>query len=441
MKRTLLILAGAIVILAAGWWTYDTYIRAGGLPTSADQQEVVDEEIDDLENVIWASGKLEPRIWADLSLIHNGMVSQIYVSEGDWVEVDQVLLEIDAAVLRSAVNIAVAQVAEAQAGLDKLRAGATVAQIAAAEADVQAAEAAVAQAAGQMLETQSAIEAAAARVRMAQRTYTELDSHPNQPELTVALAESAVAQAALTQAKAAYNEVRGDPKIGMRLESRALYEATAGVEVAHAQYALIEQGATPQELAVAWSAVEAAQVDVEAARSRGPSAEANVRSAMAGQASAQAALDNLLAGATREEIAMAEAKVQSARAVLASAEAQLRQCQIVAPYAGQVGAINVRTGEMVTPGQPLLLFGDAHEMHVKTTDLRETDVVRLAENMSVELTFDALPDDIFNGTIMRIAPVSSAEKGSTNYTVQIDVDDLDERLRWGMTAFVNIQAP
>ena len=49
------------------------------------------------------------------------------------------------------------------------------------------------------------------------------------------------------------------------------------------------------------------------------------------------------------------------------------------------------------------------------------------------------PTSHFHGTITEIAPVSNTDKGSTNYTVRIAVDDLDERLRWGMTAFVNIQ--
>jgi multidrug efflux pump subunit AcrA (membrane-fusion protein) len=60
--------------------------------------------------------------------------------------------------------------------------------------------------------------------------------------------------------------------------------------------------------------------------------------------------------------------------------------------------------------------------------------------MAVEVTFDALPDRIFEGTVTDIAPVSNTEKGSTNYTVHVDVAALDESLRWGMTAFVNIQA-
>jgi multidrug efflux pump subunit AcrA (membrane-fusion protein) len=79
-------------------------------------------------------------------------------------------------------------------------------------------------------------------------------------------------------------------------------------------------------------------------------------------------------------------------------------------------------------------------MHVETTDLRETDVTRLKIGMPVEVTFDALPGRTFRGTITRISPMSTSEKGSTNYTVTVDVPDLDPGLRWGMTAFVNIQA-
>jgi multidrug efflux pump subunit AcrA (membrane-fusion protein) len=58
----------------------------------------------------------------------------------------------------------------------------------------------------------------------------------------------------------------------------------------------------------------------------------------------------------------------------------------------------------------------------------------------VEVTFDSLPDRIFTGTITHIAPVSNTDKGSTNYTLRITIPDLDESLRWGMTAFINIQA-
>jgi RND family efflux transporter MFP subunit len=137
---------------------------------------------------------------------------------------------------------------------------------------------------------------------------------------------------------------------------------------------------------------------------------------------------------------MAEARVQSARAALAAAEAQLAQTQVRAPFAGQVGAVLGRPGELAAPNQPVLILGDTAAMHVETTDLRETDVTRLKVGMPVEVTFDALPGEIFQGTITRIAPMSRVEQGSTTYTVIVEVADLDPSLRWGMTAFVNIRA-
>jgi RND family efflux transporter MFP subunit len=128
-----------------------------------------------------------------------------------------------------------------------------------------------------------------------------------------------------------------------------------------------------------------------------------------------------------------------ARAALTTARAQLAQTQVLAPFAGQAGAVLARPGEMAMPGQVLLTLGDTSQMRIETTDVRETDVGRLKPGMPVEVTFDALPGRTFQGTIRRIAPMSNAEKGSTNYTVIVDVPALDAGLRWGMTAFVNIK--
>ncbi|MGL4650800.1 MAG: HlyD family secretion protein, partial [Caldilineaceae bacterium] len=279
---------------------------------------------------------------------------------------------------------------------------------------------------------------ASAQVTIAERQYSEAASHPLQSEIDAAGARVAMAQAGVEQAQAAYNLVRGDPEIGAMPQSQALRTATAALEAAQAEALMVTEGPTAEQLAVLSGQIDAAAAAVAAAESRLPGAEAAVASALARQASAQAALDALLAGADAEELAMAQAHVASAQAALASAEANLRQTQVVAPFAGVVGQINTRVGEMATPGQPLLLLGDVSALHVETTDLRETDVVRLALEMPVEVSFDALPDRQFVGHIVRIAPVSNTDKGSTNFTVHVDVDELDPSLRWGMTAFVNI---
>jgi multidrug resistance efflux pump len=279
---------------------------------------------------------------------------------------------------------------------------------------------------------------AEAQVSIAQRQYAEAASHPTDQEIAAATARIAVAQAAVEQAQAAYNLVRGDPEIGALPQSMALRQATASLEAAQAEAAAITAGPSEESLAVLAGQIEAAQAQVAAAESRLPGTEAGALAALARQASAQAALDTLVAGATEEDIAMADARVQSAQAALESARSTLEQVQVLAPFDGQVGQVNVRLGEMGTPGQPLILLGDTGTLHVETTDLRETDVLRLREGMPVEVTFDALPDMAFQGTIARIAPISNTSQGSTNYTVEVDVRDLDPGLRWGMTAFVNI---
>lgn len=208
MKRIAIILA-ALALLVAGWWGYSTYQAQRAAQLAAEQVES-----DDLENVIWASGTLEPVNWAGLSPALSGTIQRIHTSEGAWVERGQLLLELDNAILQSQVAQAEAAVAEAQAALDKLEAGATAAQLAATAAELAVAQANVTVAAGQMLEVQAAIDVANAHVNAAQQQYNDLASHPTEAERTAAVANMAVAEAGLEHAQAAYNLVRWDPEIG-----------------------------------------------------------------------------------------------------------------------------------------------------------------------------------------------------------------------------------
>lgn len=426
------------VLGAAGWYGYNYYTAQQTATSEAEAAAAAAQE-QDLEQVIWASGKLTPIFWATLSPATSGAVAAIHVVSGDQVAAGELLLELDNDVLQGQVSVAEAAVREAEAALRKLKAGATPAEIAAAEAVVEAAKAQVAVAGAALLEVQSSITTAQAQVAQAQAAYAEVASHPTEQERLAARAVIAQAEAALSNAQAAYNLVKGDPAIGTMPQSLALAQATANLDAANAQQAAILQGPTAAQLAVAARAIDVARAGVSAAESRAPGAEANVRAALAQLASAQAALDRLLEGATAEDIAMAEARVASAQAALASAQAQLGLTQVKAPFDGQVGAINVRVGETVNPGEAAILFGDTAQMHVETTDLRETDVIHVHEGQTVEVTFDALPDRIFTGVVTAVAPVSSAVQGSTNYTVDVTVAGLDPMLRWGMTAFVNIR--
>ncbi len=437
MKRTIIIVAIIIVVALGAWWAYNTFVVQPEEPTAADvaAQEAA---LAELENVIWASGKLMPEKWAGLSPAVNGTLSAVYVAEGDQIETGKVLAELDNGVLHSQVDVAAAAVAEAEAARDKLLAGSTKAEIDAANADIASANAAVALAQAQLLQAKEGVTAAGSQVVIAQAQYNELASHPTQSERIAAQKEVDMTKAAVDQAQAAYDIVRGNPHIGALPQSADLHRATLAYEAAQAAYNAVVQGATRQQLAISRAQIDSAKEQIAVAEAQIPAAEAGVQSAQAQLAGAQAALDALETGATAEDIAVAEARIASARAGQAASEAQLQQTQIIAPFDGQVGTIFVRTGELATPGIATLMLGDTSHMWVETTDLRETDVTRIEMGMPVEVTFDAVPDETFSGTIVRIAPMSTVEQGSTNYTVIVEVEDLDPGLRWGMTAFVNI---
>jgi HlyD family secretion protein len=439
MRRWVIILIILAILAAAGWWGYNNMQQQQAAEQAA-LAAAEEAEAQGLEQVIFASGKLRPVVWAGLAPAGSGTVTQIHVAEGDSVKRGDLLLELDNGVMQSQVKVAEAALAEARTALDKLRAGATAADLAAAEAAVEAAKAQVAVAASQMKEVQSAIDTAQVHVSMAQAQYAEVASHPTAGEKLAARAAIAQADAGVANAQAGYNVVKGDPMIAALPESLALSQATAALEAAKAQATVTAQGPSAEQLAVAATAIREAQTAVGAAESKKPGAEANVRAALAQAASAQAALDKLQAGATAEDIAMSEARVQSAQAAVESAKARLAENQVFAPFDGQIGTINVRLGEQIDPGAYAILLGDTSRMHVETTDLRETDVVRVQAGMPVEVTFDALPNQIFEGTVARLSPVSSAEQGSTNYTIYVDVTDLAPELRWGMTAFVNMRS-
>jgi HlyD family secretion protein len=382
-----------------------------------------------------------------------------------------------------AVDAAEAALAQAGGTLDVAEAA-----LAQAQGTVDAAEAAVTQAQG----TQ---DVASADLTRAQAELARLQAGARPEEIAAAEAALRQAQAGLEGAKQAYDVIAWKPGADSSVVGIAYRQALATVEQAQAQVNLLKAGATDEEIAAAKAGVTAAQSQVGMARGGVDAAQAQVSIAQAGIDAAQAQIsiaeagvdaaeaaltqtqdavvaaqgqeklslagvvaaqaqveaaegqltqveaqrDRLKAGATAEEIAVLEAQVAQAEAALAQAEAALAKAMLVAPFDGTVGAVYLREGEMFTPGTPLLVLGDLSTLRVETTDLHEVDTARVAVGSSVTLTFDALPEQTTKGEVVRIAPMASVSQGGTNFTAIIEMAAPPEELRWGMTAFVDIE--
>jgi HlyD family secretion protein len=149
-------------------------------------------------------------------------------------------------------------------------------------------------------------------------------------------------------------------------------------------------------------------------------------------------LAQLQAGPADQEITLAETDVAQAELALEEAQLALERSERRAPFDGTVGRVEVREGEQIRQGDPLLTLGDLSTLRVETTDLDEIDVAKIEVGQSVDITFDAFPDRIFKGRITRINPMAAPGGGGVTYTTIIALEELAPEIRWGMTAFVDI---
>jgi multidrug resistance efflux pump len=158
---------------------------------------------------------------------------------------------------------------------------------------------------------------------------------------------------------------------------------------------------------------------------------------------AKAGLDNALkefdaVSRDSQDASLARAQYLSAQANLSAAQAVLANMELTAPFDGVVCNLDGRVGEWVVPGMILLQLGDLNTLRVETTDLSEIDAARVHPQDVVLVTFDALPDIKVQGTVLRVANKSSEGSG-VNYTTVIVLDTIPAGLRWGMTAFADIE--
>ncbi|MGB9605760.1 MAG: efflux RND transporter periplasmic adaptor subunit, partial [Bryobacteraceae bacterium] len=163
--------------------------------------------------------------------------------------------------------------------------------------------------------------------------------------------------------------------------------------------------------------------------------------AAAASAVGQDASDEALAklAAAEARLAQAEARVRAAQAALRQAELTLERATLSAPFAGTVVQINLKVGEQPAPGEPAVVLADFSGWRVETSDLTELDVVNVRVGDRVTLTFDALPDLTLPGTVTKIQALGKTYQGDVIYTVTVEPQQWDARLRWNMTATVTIE--
>jgi len=102
------------------------------------------------------------------------------------------------------------------------------------------------------------------------------------------------------------------------------------------------------------------------------------------------------------------AQVQAAQAAVTQARIDLERTVIRAPVAGVVGARSVRPGQLVQPGQTMMVVVPLGETYV-VANFKETQLSRLRIGQPVEIKADALGKQVIKGRIDSFSPATGAE--------------------------------
>ncbi|HBG74032.1 MAG: hypothetical protein A2X25_08460 [Chloroflexi bacterium GWB2_49_20] len=158
--------------------------------------------------------------------------------------------------------------------------------------------------------------------------------------------------------------------------------------------------------------------------------------ALAVEAEAKRSYENTQSGADPDALALLEARLGATDALVAASQSLLDSYELKAPMDGSIAEINLTVGQQTGPETWAVILADFSQWYVDTSDLSELDVVKVEVGQQVEVTADALPGQTMTGIVEEISNTPKNQAGDILYTIHIRLQEVDARLRWGMTVEV-----
>ncbi|MCP4543467.1 MAG: efflux RND transporter periplasmic adaptor subunit [Chloroflexi bacterium] len=355
-----------LVLGASGGYAYYNYVYQPSLAPVEPTITTTQVRSGDLIISVSGSGTLSPASEIDLGFETGGYLNEMLVQVGDHVHQHDVLARLETDDLALAVAEAEIKVREDQLDLADASEKATESELANAEASIQSAQTTLA---------------------IAQYTYnTALNS-----DLDAAVRADLLAfQWSAEQFERRENGSNVDPD---KLEGAWIDRAEAEADLND-----VQRQADMEQLG-AWNQVDQAQNRV---------------------AQAQENLEILQDGPTVSTIMRAELNLDQATLALDDARADLEAAELRAPFDGTVVDVQAIPGEYVGTASVISL-ADLDELFLCFW-VEESDMSGVAVGNRLEIVFEALPDDIFAGEVMRIDPALVTVDGTLAVQAWASVD-------------------
>ena len=340
-----------------------------------------DEATTAASTTISALGSVAAAAEVSLSFQMSGTVDGVYVQTGDYVQEGEVLADLDATDAWESYNQALLNLESAQISMDDLLEPPTESELEVAQANIISAQAAYGETANPMSDE-------------------ELQAAQMQYDLQVQQLEALVVQRAYTGGSAEQTALM-DAQVGA---------ATFNTEISRLQ---LEAQTTPNSTSL-WSAslrVQQAQLEME----------------------------QLLAGPEQSEIDSAQLTIDRAQTTVLDAQNTLVKTQLVAPRSGYVMAVNIESGQSITPQEVVIEIADLSQLQM-TVPVNELDIGLIEDGMSAAIELDALPGVEILGTVEDSGWLSATSSdGIVTYDVRIVLETTDSRVLSGMTGEVTIE--
>jgi HlyD family secretion protein len=145
------------------------------------------------------------------------------------------------------------------------------------------------------------------------------------------------------------------------------------------------------------------------------------------------------------DLVRTKSSLQRTQAALSTNADALRDCKVKAPITGTILSRSVEVGTIIASavsnvggGTTLATIADMDTVNVET-NVDEVDIGKVREGLRANVKADAFPDDVFPGEVIRISPLGKTQQNVTVFTVLIQVANIAEKLKAGMSTSVDIE--
>lgn len=144
-----------------------------------------------------------------------------------------------------------------------------------------------------------------------------------------------------------------------------------------------------------------------------------------------------LSGSSLEEMLQsAQDSLRNAELSMDSTQNQLDSYTITSPIQGTIVDKQYKTGDTVEGGKTLCTIYDLSYLEL-TMNIDELDISKISEGQAVQVTADAVEGQTYTGVITKVSVLGSTSSGVTSYPVTVRIDETDG-LRPGMNVDAEI---